>query len=127
MQQIGPLLKERFERVVIQNEMLRAGFAALPYLVMRDKKLTLGARMAFAFLLMYGWQDGSSFASQKTMAHDMGVSDRQLQRYLYELRDAAYIVIERQDKRYGNTYVILDKRPTKLRKAKGGFTAQRRA
>jgi hypothetical protein len=118
MQRIGPLIQQRFERVVIQNELLRAGFAAFPYLVLKDKHLSLGARLTYGFLLMYAWQEGSCFAGQKKMADDMGISDRQLQRYLYELRDAGYIGIERQDKRYNNTYIIVDKRPTKLRKAK---------
>ena len=127
MDRIGPLIKQRFERVVIQNELLRAGFAAFPYAVLKDRQLSLGARLTYGFLLMYAWQEGSCFAGQKKMADDMGISDRQLQRYLYELRDAEYIGIERQDKRYNNTYVILDKRPTKLRKAKNGFKAGRRA
>ena len=127
MDRIGPLIKQRFERVVIQNELLRAGFAAFPYAVLKDRQLSLGARLTYGFLLMYAWQEGSCFAGQKKMADDMGISDRQLQRYLYELRDADYIGIERQDKRYNNTYVIVDKRPTKLRKAKNGFKANRRA
>jgi hypothetical protein len=44
----------------------------------------------------------------------MGISERQLQRYLYELRDHAYIDISRQDKRFNNTYIIKDVK-TKLR------------
>ena len=116
MHNIGDLAKERVERIIVENEMLRAGFAAFPYLVMRDKSLSIGARMTYAFLLMYAWQEGSCFAKQANMAEVMGVSARQLQRYLYELRDNQYIRIERHDKRFNNTYVILDKKPSKLRK-----------
>ena len=116
MKPVGELAQSRVDQIIIENEMMRAGFAALPYMVMRDKKLTIGARLTFAFLLMYAWQEGSTFAGQEKMSQDMGVSERQLQRYLYELRDTNYIKIERKDKRYNNTYIILDKQPTKLKK-----------
>ena len=120
MEQLGAsLLQSRVDRVVIQSEMLRSGFAAMPYLVMRDKTLSIGARMTYAFLLMYAWQEGSCFAGQKKLAEELGVSERQLQRYIYELRDTNYIEIERKDKRYNNTYIILDrKKPFKLKSAR---------
>ena len=116
MHKVGDIAKRRVERVFIENETLRAGFAAFPYLVMRDTGLSIGARMTYAFLLMYAWQEGSCYSKQTTMADAIGLSRRQLQRYLYELKDADYIRIERHDKRYYNTYVLLDKKPTKLRK-----------
>ena len=116
MHKVGDVAKERMERIIVENEMLRAGFAAFPYLVMRDKKLSLGARMTYAFLLMYAWQQGSCFPKQAVMADSMGISSRQLQRYLSELKMADYISIERRDKRFHNTYILLDKKPTKLRK-----------
>ena len=116
MKPIGPLAQSRVDQIIIENEMMRAGFAALPYRVMRDKKLSIGARLTYAFLLMYAWQEGSTFAGQEKMAVDMGISRASVQRCLYELREADYIQIERKDKRYNNTYTILDKKPTKLKK-----------
>jgi hypothetical protein len=116
MERIGEIARNRVERIVIENELLRAGFAAFPYLVMRDKELSTGARLTYAFLLMYAWQEGSCFTKQASMAEMMGVSSRQLQRYLYELRATGYILITREDKRFNNTYILLDKRPTKLKK-----------
>lgn len=119
MKSIGNSVKQRFDQVVIQNQILNSGFAAFPYLVMKDKTLSLGGRMTYAFLLMYAWQEGSCFAGQETMANDMGISRAQVQRNLYELRDAKYIKVERKDKRYNNTYLILDrKKPTKLKAKK---------
>lgn len=116
MNSIGNLVKDRFDRVVIQNETLRSGFAAFPYLVMEDKQLSIGARFTYAFLLRYAWQEGSCFAGQKRMAGDMGVSERHLRRFLTELKEAGYIKIERKDKRYNNTYIIVDrKKPSKLK------------
>ncbi|MEZ4672601.1 MAG: helix-turn-helix domain-containing protein, partial [Anaerolineae bacterium] len=65
------------------------------------------------------WQEGSCFAGQKKLAEELGVSERQLQRYLYELRDTHYIEVERKDKRYNNTYIILDQnKPFKLKQGR---------
>ena len=116
MERIGDLARKRVERIVVENELLRAGFAAFPYLIMRDKSLSVGARLTYAFLLMYAWQEGSCFTKQASLAETMGVSTRHLQRYLYELREADYIRITREDKRFNNTYILLDKKPTKLKK-----------
>jgi biotin operon repressor len=108
MKSLGDLVRERVERVIIENETLRAGFAALPYIVLRDVRLSIGARLTYAVLLSYAWQNDSTFVGQAKMAKDMGISGRQLQRYLYELRDKGYIVISREDRRFNNTYIIKD-------------------
>lgn len=72
--------------------------------------------MTYAFLLMYAWQEGSCFPGQKKLAEEMGVSERHLRRFLSELKATNYIEIERKDKRYNNTYIILDrKKPFKLK------------
>ena len=118
MKHVGDIAKERYDRVVFENEMMKGGFAAFPYRIMKNTTLSVGARLTYAFLLMYGWQEGSSHTRQTRMAAAVGVSRRQMQRYLYELRDGGLIRIERQDKRYHNTYVILDMKPTKLKKGR---------
>lgn len=117
MERLGPLVKRRVERIIVENEMLRAGFAALPYIVLRDTKLSVGARLTYAVLLAYAWQEGATFVGQQKMAKDIGISGRQLQRYIYELRDHQYIAISREDRRFNNTYIIKDVK-SKLKKTK---------
>ena len=46
MKKVGELLKERMQRIVVENETLRAGFAAVPYVIIRDVKMSVGARFA---------------------------------------------------------------------------------
>jgi len=108
MDRIGPTIKRRLEQIVVENEMLRAGFAALPYLVLRDTRLSIGARVTYAVLLMYAWQDEACFAGQEKMSKDIGVSDRQVRDYLKELQDHGYIRIKRQGLNKPNLYYILD-------------------
>ncbi|MBI3732424.1 MAG: helix-turn-helix domain-containing protein [Chloroflexi bacterium] len=121
MKPIGSIVRQRVERILIENEMLRAGFAALPYVVLRDTRLSIGARLTYAVLLSYAWQEASTFVGQRQMARDMGLSERQLQRYLYELRDRQYIEISRADRRFNNTYLIKDvKTKLKAKRRAGG-------
>ncbi len=108
MENIGSLLRGRLERIVVENEMLRAGFAAFPYLVLRDLRLSVGARLAYAVLLMYAWQEGSCFPGQERMAHDTGVSPRHLRRYLVELRDTGYVSWRKVMPGGTNTYFLHD-------------------
>jgi hypothetical protein len=115
MDTIGQLVKNRVEQIVVENEMLRAGFAALPYIVLKDTHLSLGARLSYAVLLMYAWQEGATFAGQLKMATDVGVSERQLRDYLQELQAAGYIQIKRQGLNRPNVYFILDVK-TKLKR-----------
>lgn len=117
MEKIDKTVRKRYEQIIIENEMLRAGFAAMPYLVLRDKRLTIGARLAYGVLLSYAWQDGACFPGQETMAEDIGVSSRQLRDYLNELRENGYIRIKRQGLNKPNIYYILDVK-TKLKKRK---------
>ena len=86
MRTLGEIVKERVDRVIIENELMRAGFAALPYVVLRDTQLSIGARLTYAVLLSYAWQNDSTFVGQARMAKDMGVSERHLRRFLAELR-----------------------------------------
>ena len=115
MHKAGDIARQRVERIVIEDELLRAGFAAFPYLVMNDTSISVGARFTYAMLLQFAWQEGETFAKQETLAERIGVSVRQVRRYLTELKDTAYIQIERKDKRFNNTYVIKRVR-SKLRK-----------
>ena len=110
MESIGSTLRERFDRIVVENEMLRAGFAAFPYLVLRDVRLSVGGRLAYAILLMYAWQEKSCFPGQQRMALDMGISSRHLRRYLTELRDLGYITWRKVMPWGTNTYVLHDVR-----------------
>ena len=116
MEKIDKTVRERVEQIIIENEVLRAGFAAMPYLILRDTRLSIGARLAYGVLLSYAWQDGACFPGQEKMAKDLGVSERHLRRFLNELEDARYVRIKRQGLNKPNLYYILDVK-TKLKKA----------
>jgi Helix-turn-helix domain len=128
MEYAGNLFRERLDRIVVENEMLRAGFAAFPYVVLRDTRLSVGARLAYAVLLSYAWQEGSCFPGQLRMAKDMGITDRHLRRFLVELREVGYVVWRKTMPWGTNTYVLVDvKSKLKAKRTRAsGTTGHRR-
>ena len=108
--------KEILEKhtIVIVNQALKHGFAQLPRYVLMDKRLSFGARLTYAVLLSYAWQEERCFPGQARMARDLGTTDRSVRTFLRELRDNGYIDWKRQGLTKSNLYCILDYQPLQL-------------
>jgi len=100
--------------IVVLNEALKQGFTQLPRYVLRDSKLSFGARLTYAVLLSYAWQDDSCFPGQERMAKDLGTSDRSVRTFLNELKEHGYIDWKQQGLGKPNIYYILDYKPLKI-------------
>jgi biotin operon repressor len=100
--------------IVVMNEALKQGFTQLPRFVLRDKRLSFGARLTYASLLSYAWQEGSCFPGQERIASDLGVSRKAVNEYLHELRKNGYISWERRGLGRTNVYYILDYQPLNI-------------
>lgn len=108
-------LKEVIEKhtIVVLNEALKHGFTQLPNYVLRDDKLSFGARLAYAVLLSYAWQEDSCFPGQVRMSKDLGCHERSIRRFLGELKERGYINWKQQGLNKPNIYYILDFQPLK--------------
>lgn len=100
--------------IVVLNEALKHGFTQLPRYVLKDKKLSFGARLTYAVLLSYAWQDDSCFPGQERMAKDLGTSDRSIRTFLNELKEHGYIDWKQQGLNKPNIYYILDYHPIEI-------------
>ena len=109
-------LKEILDRhtIVVVNEALKHGFTQIPRYILRDKHLSFGARLTYAVLLSYAWQDESCFPGQERMAKDLGVTRKSINDYLNELKRCNYISWERRGLGKTNIYYILDYKPLKF-------------
>jgi hypothetical protein len=99
--------------IVILNGALKHGFTQLPRYVLQDKKLSFGARLTYAVLLSYAWQEERCFPGQERMSKDLGTTDRSVRRFLAELKDKGYIDWKQQGLGKPNVYYILDYKPLK--------------
>jgi hypothetical protein len=108
--------KEILEKhtIIILNGALKHGFTQLPRYVLQDKKLSFGARLTYAVLLSYAWQEDSCFPGQERMAKDLGTTDRSVRTFLAELKVKGYIDWKQQGLGKPNIYYILDYQPLKI-------------
>ncbi len=97
--------------IVVLNEALKHGFTQLPNYVLKDKNLSFGARLSYAVLLSYAWQEDSCFPGQSRMAKDLGTTDRSIRTFLGELKEKGYISWKQQGLNKPNIYYILDFKP----------------
>src|SRR3989304_6082563 len=94
MDKVGEILEKH--TIVVLNQALKHGFTQIPRYILSDHKLTFGARLTYAVLLSYAWQEGSCFPGQEKMAKDLGVSRRMVSEYLQELRRPGFITGRRR-------------------------------
>jgi hypothetical protein len=96
--------------VVIKDPTLRqfeGGFTSLPNRILKNRDLTLGARMTYGMLLSYAWQKDFCHPAQERLAGDLGVSDRSVRTFLKELRESRLITWKQQGLNRPNIYYLL--------------------
>ena len=59
----------------------------VPNVVLTKPELSVGAKLAYAMVLKYAWQDNYCFPGQAKLAEDMGAGERSVRTYLKELED----------------------------------------
>src|SRR5260370_19097873 len=70
------------------------GFTQVPNHVLVSNKLSPGAKLTYAMLLKYAWQNDYCFPGQERLAKDMGVTDRSVRTYLHELETPKLVAIK---------------------------------
>jgi hypothetical protein len=77
-----------------------------PNAILRNGKITIGARMTYGMLLSYGWQKDFCFPAQEQLAKDLGISDRSVRTHLSELRELGLVSWKQQGLNRPNIYFI---------------------
>lgn len=101
---IGDILKERNIEIVGADLATRHGFTQVPNFILTNAKLSVGAKLAYAMLLKYAWQDDACFPGQVKLAEDMGATDRSVRTYLKELEAAELLEIKQRGLGKTNLY-----------------------
>jgi hypothetical protein len=90
---IGDILRERNIEIVGADPVTRHGFTQVPNFILTKKDLSVGAKLAYAMLLKYAWDDEACFPGQLRLAEDMGSGERSIRRYLEELEKSSLLEI----------------------------------
>jgi len=92
--------------LLIEDEMLRAGFTQMPNRVLRAPNLSRDAKILYAFLLSYAWQQGRCFPGYAQLCADMGASPSIVRKYMHELETVGLLVQKRRGLGKTNLYTL---------------------
>ena len=106
MKTIGEIIKEKNLQLDTDNLVLRGGFTQVPNFILKDPKLSVGAKVAYAMFLSYAWHNDSCFPGQGRLAEDMGMSRSRVTEFVSELEKAGLITIQRRGLGKTNIYTI---------------------
>ena len=87
LEQIGGPLAEREKTLIIESDddRLTGGFTQVPNVVLKNDKLTFGAKTIYALLLSYAWHNNQVFPGQEALARDAGITRKTVNKYVQEL------------------------------------------
>jgi hypothetical protein len=108
MEHIGQRLRqiERNMKVNSTDPIALHGFTQLPNFILRDPKISIGAKAAYSLLLSYAWNNDLCFPGQDRLAKDLGMGIASINRFIKELEDCALIEITRRGQGKTNFYTI---------------------
>lgn len=106
MEQISKVLREKNIRLVGADPFTGGGYTQIPNAILASKTLSDAAKVAYALLLSYAWQNDFCFPGQVTMAERWGKSERSVRTALKELEAAGYLNVKRQGLGRVNIYEL---------------------
>ena len=106
MQEISKLIAERNIVLTGADAFTLSGFTQVPNAILRSAMLTPAAKMTYAMLLSYAWDNDFCFPGQERLAADIGVSDRSVRSYLKELETKGLLSIKQQGQGRTNLYYL---------------------
>jgi len=117
---MGALVKERNIILRGADALSQNGFTQVPNCMLKSNKLSPGAKLTYAMLLSYAWQNEFCFPGQETLAEDMGSGLRSIVRYIKELEEARVLKVKKLGQGRVNHYGL------NLTVPKGGRSKERR-
>lgn len=103
---IGDLIRERNIELATLDPVARGGFTQVPNFILRDGRLSLGAKVAYSMFLHFDWYNEGCFPGQDTLAEHMGMSVSRVNEYIKELEAAGLVEITRRGQGKTNLYRV---------------------
>jgi len=91
--------------LILKDPTLKSGFTSVPNIVLTSD-LSFGAKVIYALLLMFAWQDKETFPGQARLAQAAGCTEKTVRTYLNELKEAGLITWKRRGLTQTNVYYI---------------------
>lgn len=94
-------------QIVVEEDGLRHGFTMIPNVILKTPILTHGAKLCYAMLLSYAWQDDHCFPGQERLSSDLAVERKAVIRYLKELQEKSFVRVTRRGMGRSNMYTLV--------------------
>src|SRR5215472_5923703 len=109
---------ERFQpepdTLLLEDQSLRYGFIQMPKQVLYARNLSRDAKLLYAILLGYAWQEGRCFPGYDRLCKDMQASENAVRKYMRELEAANLLIQKRRGLGKTNIYTLLDLRTANI-------------
>jgi hypothetical protein len=109
-----PEFSPEADTLVVEDQSLRYGFVQLPKQVLRARNLSRDAKLLYAVLLGYAWEEGRCFPGYARLCADMGASENAVRKYMRELQEVRLLSQKRRGLGKTNLYRLHDLRAAHL-------------
>ncbi len=119
MQDIKTILATKKQTLFLRgfDPVTAQGFTQVPNVILENEHLSLGAKLCYALLLRYAWQEERCFPGQQSLATKLGSCRRSVIEFLKELEESGYVEKVRRGMGKTNIYILHCKVKPKRRKA----------
>ena len=98
----------------VEGPALQRGFVQLPKLVLYAQHLSRDAKLLYAVLLGYAWQERRCFPGYQRLCADLDASENAVRTWMHELEDAHLISQRRRGQGRTNLYLFHDLSTAKI-------------
>lgn len=97
MKNINQAIKEAYPQGAMEflEPWAKEGFTIIANGIMADTSVSIGARLTYFLLMRRRFNKDYAFPGQKTLAREVGKTERMVRNYLSELEELGWIKVER--------------------------------
>lgn len=109
MQKLGDLSAfKHVQNIVLEgfDPVSAGGFTQVPNILLNNDKLTFAAKIAYAKLLSYAWNNNMVFPGLKTMAEELGCGISTISEAITELKINDWVEVLRRGQGKTNIYKL---------------------
>lgn len=102
------------DTLLVEDRSLAGGFIQLPRLVLRARNLSRDAKLLYALLLSYAWQEQRCFPGYRRLCDEMDASENAVRKYMRELEACHLLRQKRRGLGKTNIYTLCDLRTAEI-------------
>ncbi len=110
----GPDFAPEPGTLVVEDFSLKHGFVQIPRIVLYARNLSRSAKMLYAVLLGYAWQEQQCFPGYTRLCDDLQATENSVRAYMRELEAANLLRQRRRGLGKTNLYILPDLRTAKI-------------